>query len=71
MPRSRCGAPAITGYKIYRGTVSGTYALLATVGTVSSYKDATAARGVTYYVVTAINAAGESPRSTEASATAR
>jgi fibronectin type 3 domain-containing protein len=66
------GGSATIGYKVYRGTTGGTYVLLVSLGNVTSYKDTTAARGVTYYyVVTAVNAAGESLPSTEASAVAR
>jgi hypothetical protein len=66
------GGSAITGYKIYRGTTSGGEVLLTTVGNVTSYKDSTTSRGVTYYYkVTAVNAAGEGPASNEASATAK
>jgi fibronectin type 3 domain-containing protein len=66
------GGSAITGYQILRGTSSGGEAFLTNVGNVTSYKDTTAARGVTYwYTVVAINAIGSSPASNEASATAR
>jgi uncharacterized protein (UPF0548 family)/fibronectin type 3 domain-containing protein len=63
------GSSAITGYKVYRGTASGSGTLLATVGTVLTYADNAATNGVTYYYqVSAINAVGEGPRSNEASA---
>ena len=69
-PSSNGGSP-ISGYRIYRGAASGAETLLATVGNVSQYTDANAARGQTYYYkVSAVNAAGESARSNERSATA-
>jgi acid phosphatase type 7 len=61
------GAP-ITGYRIYRGTSSGSEALLDTVGKVQAYDDYSAVNGTTYYYrVTAVNAAGESATSNEVS----
>ena len=63
------GGTAITSYRIYRSTASGgSKSLIATSSSVS-YKDASTVRGVTYYYeVSAVNAAGEGPRSNEASA---
>ena len=62
---SNDGGSPVTGYKIYRGGV-----LLTTV-TTTSYKDAATTRQTTYsYWVTALTAAGESPPSNTASATA-
>jgi fibronectin type 3 domain-containing protein len=67
-PASNGGA-AITAYKIYRGTSSGSETLLVTVGNLTAYTDATAANGKTsYYQVTAVNALGEGARSNELSA---
>ena len=64
------GSSAITGYKVYRGTTSGSEALLTSVGTVLTYVDTGAANGqVYYYQVSAMNAVGEGPKSNEASAT--
>ena len=64
------GGSAITGYRVYRGTVSGGETLLATLGVVTSYVDATAVNGVTYfYKVSAVNAVGEGVLSNERSAT--
>jgi fibronectin type 3 domain-containing protein len=66
------GGSSIIGYQIYRGTSAGGETFLIDVGNVTSYKDTTASRGVTYwYKVVAINAIGASPESNEASATAR
>ncbi|HSZ54098.1 MAG TPA: immunoglobulin domain-containing protein, partial [Tepidisphaeraceae bacterium] len=59
-----------TGYNIYRGTTKGGETLLASpTGTATTYLDTAASNGTTYYYeVTAVNAGGESPRSTEVSA---
>ena len=64
------GGSAITGYGIYRGTSSGSEALLASVpSTALSYVDTTAVSGTTYYYqITAVNSVGTSPGSSEASA---
>src|SRR3989441_5778381 len=68
-PSSNGSAP-VTNYRIYRGTVPGGESLLATVGTVLTYTDNAVANGLTYfYEVSAVNAVGEGPKSTEASAT--
>jgi hypothetical protein len=49
----------------------GAEAFLVSIGNVTSYRDTNVKRGTTYYYkVTAVNAAGESPLSNEASATA-
>jgi hypothetical protein len=63
-PSSNGGA-AISGYRVYRGTSSTSGLLLATVsGSTLTFVDTTAPRKATsYYWVTALNAAGESPRS--------
>jgi FG-GAP-like repeat len=67
-PSSNGGAPS--GYKVYRGTTSGGETLLATLGTTTSFTDATAAFGVTYYYrVSASNSLGEGAPSNERSAT--
>jgi len=60
-----------TSYNVKRATVSGgPYSPLATGVTTTSYADTTAVNGTTYhYVVSAVNAAGESPDSNQASAT--
>src|SRR5262249_12478695 len=54
------GGSALTGYRIYRGTATGTETLLTTVGTATTWTDSTAANGTTYfYKVSAVNAVGE------------
>ena len=69
-PASDGGAP-ITGHNVYRGTASGAETFLTRTGSLNSYTDATAVGGTTYfYVITAINSAGEGARSNEVSATA-
>lgn len=65
------GGSAITGYNVYRGATSGTEALLVGLGVVTTYDDTTALTGSTYYyVVTAVNAVGESVWSNEVVVTA-
>ncbi len=64
------GSSAVTNYKVYRGTTSGSETVLATVGNVLTYADSTVTNGVTYYYeVSAVNTAGEGPKSTEVHAT--
>src|SRR5206468_1118869 len=68
-PASDGGSP-ITNYRIYRGTSSNGETLKATIGNVLTYTDTSVTNGVTYYYqVSAVNGAGEGPRSNEASAT--
>lgn len=68
-PSSDGGSP-VTNYRIYRSTTSGGETVLTTVGNVLTYQDSAVANGTTYYYqITALNAAGEGPRSTETSAT--
>ena len=63
------GGSTITGYEIYRGTISGTETLLTTApGTV--YADFAVVGGTTYYYrVAAVNASGTGASSNEAFAT--
>ena len=60
-----------TGYNVKRGTATGgPYTALAQNVTATTYTDKTAQNGVPYfYVVSAVNSAGESSNSSEASAT--
>src|SRR2546428_2645238 len=64
------GGSAITGYKIYRSTSSGTETGYVNLGNVTSYTNTIVTPGVTYfYKVRAVNALGVSTLSNEASAT--
>jgi fibronectin type 3 domain-containing protein len=64
------GGSSVTGYKVYRGTASGSEVLLATVGNVLAYTDAAVTGGQTYYYkIAAVNSVGDGPQSSEASAT--
>jgi hypothetical protein len=59
-----------TSYKVYRGTSSGGETLLQSNVTGTSFLDTSVTNGTTYYYkVSAVNAAGESALSAEASAT--
>ncbi|HEV7200797.1 MAG TPA: S8 family serine peptidase, partial [Candidatus Limnocylindria bacterium] len=65
------GGSLLSGYEVWRGTVSGTTALLAApVGLQTTFTDLTAANGTTYYYqVRAVNGVGPGPLSNEMSAT--
>src|SRR5207247_4215939 len=66
------GGSAITGYRIYRSTSSGTEVFLIAVGNVTSFRDSSTSKGVRYYYkIAAVNALGESLRSGEATAIAK
>ncbi len=59
----------ITGYTVYRGTNSGNRSFPIPLGNVTTYTDTGLANGQRYYyVVTAVNAIGEGPPSSEVSA---
>lgn len=64
------GGSAITGYTIYRGTISGGETLLTTVAPGTAYADLAVTSGFTYYYrVSAVNVDGEGASSNEVSAT--
>ena len=66
------GGTGVTGYKIYRGTSSGSKSLITTVGAVTTHSDSTASNNTTYYYeVTATNSVGESVASNEVSGVVR
>src|SRR5439155_12657601 len=70
-PPASNGGSAITGYKIYRSTSSGTETGYVSLGNVTSYTNTGLTGGTTYfYKVRAVNSAGISSTSNEASATA-
>ena len=70
-PSSNGGSP-ITGYRISRSTSAGKEVFLVAVGTVSTYRDTANSRGVRYYyVIEAVSAVGQSPRSSEGTAIAK
>jgi hypothetical protein len=63
------GGSPITGYVVYRGDAPGTATQLTTVGATTTYRDATAANGSTYwYQVAAVNAVDTGARSNEVGA---
>ena len=65
------GSTDAVSYRVHRGTTSGgPYSAIAAGLTATSYSDTTVTNGVAYYyVVTALNGAGESTNSNEAAAT--
>src|SRR6266540_3527182 len=64
------GGSALTGYRLYRSTSSGSETLLTTLGLATNYTDSAVTNGTTYYYkLTALNSLGESPSSSERSAT--
>jgi len=68
VPISDGGAP-VASYEVYRGTTAGGSTALTTVGNAVTYVDGGVSNGVTYfYQVSAVNVAGEGPRSNEVSA---
>lgn len=66
-PPTSTGGSALTGYRLYRGTSSGNWAMIVQVpASQLSYADGSIiARTHYFYVVRALNAAGESPPSNE------
>jgi hypothetical protein len=67
------GGSAVTGYRIYRSTASGSEVYLVSVASgATSYADKAATKGVRYYYwLAAVNVLGVGPASNEATATAR
>lgn len=66
------GGSAITGYRVYRGNRPGGESAFVSLGNVLTFTDTGLPNGTTYYYeVSAVNSAGESPRSNEARATAK
>ena len=64
------GGSDILGYRLYRGATPNDLALLAKPGNILQFNDTGLSNGVTYhYAVSAINAAGQGPRSNTISAT--
>jgi large repetitive protein len=62
------GGSAITGYKVYQGTASGAETLLMALDNVLTFESTGLINGQAYYYkVSASNAVGEGPRSTETS----
>jgi peptide/nickel transport system substrate-binding protein len=62
-PPSSNGTNAVDGYRLYRGTSSGSLNVMIEMGMVSSYKDTGLTNGLTYFFqVTALSSAGESPK---------
>jgi hypothetical protein len=69
-PPASNGGAVITGYRVYRGSTSGTETIYAFLGVVTSFTDTAVTNGVTYfYQVTAVNLVGEGARSGERAAT--
>ena len=67
---AQVGGSPITEYKVYRGQSAGSETFLATAGTATTYADASAQNGTTYYYkVSAVNGSGEGPLSNGSSAT--
>lgn len=60
------GGSPITGYRVYRGFQSGVYDLLTELPVQNTYEDVTVVSAIPhFYVVTALNAVGESANSNE------
>jgi len=68
-PPADTGGTAIAAHRIYRGNASGALSLFTETGSSTTYTNTGLQNGVTYYFqVSAVNSAGEGPRSAEASA---
>ena len=68
-PPADDGGSPVVGYEVYRGTSSGSETPLRFVSGSTTFTDSGVVRGVTYfYALSATNAAGDGPRSTEATA---
>jgi fibronectin type 3 domain-containing protein len=66
------GGSAVTNYRIYKGTISGSEVFLMEIGDVLHYNDTAVDNGVTcFYKITAKNGVGEGVLSTGTSATPR
>ena len=67
-PTNNGGTPIID-YRVYRGTSSGSLALLTSIGSATAaYQDTTVTNGTTYfYAIVAVNGVGDGPQSAEAS----
>lgn len=66
------GKSSINGYKIYRGTSSGSLSQVAETGTSTSYQDTDLEHGIVYYYrISAFNDHGEGPQSNEDNAETR
>jgi PKD repeat protein/fibronectin type 3 domain-containing protein len=64
------GGSSVIGYRIYRSSASGAETLLVEIGNSLTYTDIAVANSITYYyLVCAVNAAGEGSPSAEVSAT--
>lgn len=71
IPNNNGGSPVIN-YKIYRSTTSGGEILFKTVGNLLTYKDISITADQTYYyMVSAVNSAGEGEKSQEVSITTK
>ena len=69
---SSTGGSAITGYRVYRGTTTGSQTFLIAIGNVTTYVDAATTAGVRYYYrLSAVNGVGEGPLSARVTAIAR
>jgi outer membrane protein assembly factor BamB len=70
-PADDGGAP-ISGYRIFRGNISGGEVFVISVGVSTYYNDTGLTNGKTYYYkISAVNSVGEGPRSNEVDATPR